>query len=155
MMASFVVYDNLMSGVAAQRLAGMTKAGSLVIDALNAGATDPDVILTDNLDSLINSGGAYTVKFTDHETGNEYPLTYTSPGRYTYNNGIRNVRVKVEAKKDNWTQGNEQMHLVAPTDPLNISSSSYIANVISDLGGIFSDDRARYYVGTIMFRRCR
>src|SRR5262245_25825438 len=106
MMASFVVYDLSKMTVDAQRQSGMKIAGETVISKLAAGETDPDKLLTKTLDDLVKDTANFTVKFTDHATGNEFPLTYKSSGMYEYNNGASDIKVKVDAKKDNESMGN-------------------------------------------------
>jgi hypothetical protein len=156
-MASFVVYDNTQATDRDKRIGGMREAAERIIASMGS-TDDPGEIIIDNIDDLINHAN-FDVKYTDRATGNEFSLSVVKAGagRYRYNNGTSNVKVRLSAHKDREeSRRNERMNVTAPGDSLvDLGSSGYLAGIISDLGGTWTPDRAKYLFATIVLRRCR
>lgn len=167
-MASIVVYKIVPGGE--DRILGMKEAGDRIASATHDPDATPDVILLKTLDDLIaekdaSGGPRYKVKYT-HADYKEYVLEIDtnsgnppSNGKYKYNMstaGTDYKKLKIVAKKDKTEgSGNENMHLTAPRDPVNLVDGSYLDYVISDIGGTPSDEARKYLFGTIILRRCR
>jgi len=164
-MASIVVYKMVQH--VEKRFEGMKEAGDRIAAATQNPNNDADVILLTTLDDLItekDTGGAalYIVRYT-HSDGVEYPLQIDtnngnppSNGKYKYNVNGNYIKLKIDAKRDKPdTNGNENMRLTAPRDPVTLANGSYLDKVIADVGGVVSDDVRKYLFGTIMLRRCR
>ena len=164
-MASIVVYK-IVQGVE-NRFEGMKEAGDRIATATQNPNNDADVILIKTLDNLItekDSAGAalYKLRYT-HSDGTECVLEIDtnngnppSNGKYKYNVNGNYIKLKIEAKRDKPdSNGNENMRLTAPRDPVPLANGSYLDKVITDVGGVVSDDVRKYLFGTIMLRRCR
>ncbi|MER8809274.1 hypothetical protein [Mesorhizobium australicum] len=164
-MASIVVYKMVQG--AEDRFQGMKEAGDRIASATQNPNNDADVILIKTLDDLITEKDStglalYKVKYT-HSDGKEYDLEIDtnngnppSGGKYRYNVHGNYIKLKIEAKRDKAdSNGNENMRLTAPRDAVVLANGSYLDKVITDVGGVVTDDVRKYLFGTIMLRRCR
>jgi len=156
-MSSLVVYDLTQSGDVLQRQSGMREAAERAISKLPT--NDANQIIIKTIDDLV-AHADFDVRYIDRDTQNEFTIRLdgaAGSGKYKYNNGSFDVKLKIVAKVDHESSPrNETMHVTAPRDDtIDVTSSGYLAKIIGDVGGTWSENRAKYMFGTVLFRRCR
>lgn len=153
-MADIVVFDTTKVGDTAQRQSGMKLLGEIFNTHFMDMTLTPDKVVNNTIQEIITNYPAYRVTYKGDT--NVMIIDNLAAGTYIYQLGPPAKKVKLKAKKDESIGGTDVM-TIAISEGQNdlLSPNNYLSTVIGDLGATDSDDRRKYLLGTITFRRCR
>lgn len=153
-MADIVVFDRSKNGDVAQRQFGMKKLG----EVFNKHFMDPSL----SPDEVVNKTIQHIIKKCDHcdvtykGSANVMSIENENAGIYQYQAGPPARKVKLDGVKDSDKVSLERMSIsISEGNNDLLKPNSYLSNVITDLGATDSEDRRKYLLGTITYRRCR
>ena len=153
-MADIVVFDRSKSGDVAQRQFGMKKLGEVFNDHFMDTSLSPDEVVNKTIQHIINDCADYDVTYKGDT--NVMSIDNAAAGIYQYQAGPPPKKVKLKGVKDDDMAAVEQMN-IAISEGNNdlLQPNNYLSTVITDLGATDSEDRRKYLLGTITYRRCR
>ena len=153
-MADIVVFDTTKVGDTAQRQSGMKLLGEIFNTHFMDMTLTPDQVVNKTIQGIITNYPAYKVTYKGDT--NVMTIENLAAGTYVYQPGPPAKKVKLKAEKDQNIGGTDVM-TIAISDGNNnlLLPNNYLSKVIGDLGATDSDDRRKYLLGTITFRRCR
>lgn len=153
-MADIVVFDMNETGDVAQRQSGMKLLGEVFNKHFMDPSLDADDVVNKTIQEIIKDYGDYKVTYKGDT--NVMSIKNANAGTYQYQKGPPAKLVKLKGVKDDDKPGTEVMN-IAISEGNNdlLAAGNYLSNVITDLGAPDSDDRRKYLLGTITYRRCR
>ena len=153
-MADIVVFDTTKVGDKAQRQSGMKLLGEIFNTHFMDATLTPDKVVNMTIQSIITNFPTYRVTYKGDT--NVMSIDNLAAGTYIYQPGPPAKKVKLTAQKDENNSGTDVM-TIALSEGHNdlLLPNNYLSKVIDDLGATDSDDRRKYLLGTITFRRCR
>lgn len=153
-MADIVVFDTTKVGDTAQRQSGMKLLGEIFNTHFMDMTLTPDQVVNKTIQDIITNYPAYKVTYKGDT--NVMSIDSVAAGTYIYQSGPPAKKVKLKAEKDANIAGTDVMTIALSEGHNNLlSPNNYLSKVIGDLGATDSDDRRKYLLGTITFRRCR
>lgn len=153
-MADIVVFDTTKVGDTAQRQSGMKLLGERFNTHFMDMTLTPDQVVNKTIQDIITNYPAYKVTYKGDT--NVMTIENLAAGTYVYQLGPPAKKVKLKAEKDENTGGTDVMSIAISEGNSNLLlPNNYLSKVIGDLGATDSDDRRKYLLGTITFRRCR
>ena len=153
-MADIVVFDTTKVGDTAQRQSGMKLLGEIFNTHFMDMTLTPDKVVNKTIQDIITNYPAYRVTYKGDT--NVMTIDSVTAGTYIYQPGPPAKKVKLKAQPDENVGGIDVMNIALSEGHNNLlSPNNYLAKVIGDLGATDSDDRRKYLLGTITFRRCR
>ncbi|GAB5437838.1 hypothetical protein [Falsiruegeria mediterranea] len=153
-MADIVVFDRSKIGDVAQRQFGMKKLGEVFNEHFMDPSLTPDEVVNKTIQYIINNCDDCDVTYKGD--ANVMSIENENAGIYQYQAGPPAKKVKLNGVKDNDQAALEQMN-IAISEGNNdlLEPNNYLSTVITDLGATDSEDRRKYLLGTITYRRCR
>lgn len=153
-MADIVVFDRSKLGDVAQRRSGMKLLGEVFNKHFMDQNLQPDDVVNNTIQEIINDYDDFEVTYKGDT--NVMSIKNAAAGIYQYHAGPPPKKVKLKGVKDQDNPGTEVMN-VAISEGNNdlLAPNNYLSDVITDLGATDSEDRRKYLLGTITYRRCR
>lgn len=153
-MADIVVFDTTKVGDTAQRQSGMKLLGEIFNTHFMDMTLTPDQVVNKAIQGIITNYPAYKVTYKGDT--NVMTIENLAAGTYVYQPGPPAKKVKLKAEKDQNIGGTDVMTIaISEGNNSLLLPNNYLSKVIGDLGATDSDDRRKYLLGTITFRRCR
>jgi hypothetical protein len=158
-MADIVVLDTTQSTGVQKRQSGMKLLGETFNKYFQmAGLTD-DEIVNRTIQEIILKGPQFIVTYRT-ETNVLSVKGNPNSGKYYYKPGDPSAILKLRATRDKEDKVDGEdvdvMHIALSEGSNNLlTPNNYLSKVITDLGATDSEDRRKYLLGTITFRRCR
>ena len=153
-MADIVVFDTTKVGDTAQRQSGMKLLGEIFNTHFMDATLTPDKVVNMTIQSIITNYSAYIVTYKGD--ANVMKIDNLAAGTYVYQPGPPEKKVMLKAQKDENNSGTDVMTIALSEGQNNLLlPNNYLSKVIDDLGATDSEDRRKYLLGTITFRRCR
>ena len=153
-MADIVVFDTTKVGDTAQRQSGMKLLGEIFNTHFMDMTLTPDEVVNKTIQDIITNYPAYRVTYKGDT--NVMTIDNIAAGTYVYQLGPPVEKVKLKAEKDGNVGGTDVMTIaISEGNNSLLLPNNYLSKVIGDLGATDSDDRRKYLLGTITFRRCR
>lgn len=153
-MADIVVFDTTKVGDVAQRQSGMKLLGEVFNKHFMNEDLNANEVVNKTIQEIINDYGDYKVTYKGDN--NVMSIQNASAGLYKYQAGPPPKLVNLIGVKDQDNTGTEVMN-IAISEGNNdlLEPNNYLSSVITDLGATDSEDRRKYLLGTITYRRCR
>ncbi|MBU2358078.1 MAG: hypothetical protein KKB02_03980 [Alphaproteobacteria bacterium] len=153
-MADIVVFDRSKAGDVDQRRSGMKLLGEVFNKYFTTPNLSPDDVVNKTIQEIIEDHADFDVTYKGDT--NVMSIASMSAGMYDYQLGKQTKKVKLKGVKDQDNAGTEEMN-IAISEGHNdlLMAGNYLSKVITDLGAPDSDDRRKYLLGTITYRRCR
>jgi hypothetical protein len=158
-MADIVVLDTTQSTDVKKRQSGMKLLGETFNKYFQMAGLTKDEIVNNTIQEIIPKGPQFVVTYKDEA----YILSVKgnpTNGKYFFKPNDPSAVLKLRAKRDKREQvDGEQvdvMHIALSEGNASLlTPNNYLSKVITDLGATDSEDRRKYLLGTITFRRCR
>jgi hypothetical protein len=158
-MADIVVFDTTQPTDVEKRRFGMKLLGETFNKYFQMAGLTEDEIVNKTIQEIIAMGPQYIVTYKAEAN----ILSVKPPpakGKYFYKPGDPSAILKFRVKRDKEEnvdgQNTDIMNIVLSEGNNNLlAPNNYLSNVITDLGAPDTEDRRKYLLGTITFRRCR
>ena len=153
-MGDIVVFDRSKIGDVAQRQFGMKLLGEVFNKHFMDASLNANEVVNKTLQEIINDHADFEVTYK----GDTNVMSVDNPnaGTYIYQAGPPPRKVVLKGKKDDDNGAIEVMNIAISEDNTDLMQpNNYLSTVITDLGAGDSEDRRKYLLGTITYRRCR
>jgi hypothetical protein len=157
-MADIVVLDTTQPTDVKKRQSGMKLLGETFNKYFQMTGLTDDEIVNKTIQEIIPKGPQFIVTYKS-DTNVMSVKGNPNKGKYYYKPGDPSAILKLRAKRDKeeTVDGDDVdvMHIALSEGNNSLLTPNNLSKVITDLGATDSEDRRKYLLGTITFRRCR